>query len=507
MGTDPADWEEPFVSSEAPIINSADPDGVSLDGLTVPDAKAAMNTWLEAGGLGEGTVNFRLRDWLFSRQRYWGEPFPIVYDADGVAHPLPDSMLPVQLPEVDDYSPRTFEPEDRESKPETPLSRNEAWVNVVLDLGDGPKQYRRETNTMPNWAGSCWYELRYLDPDNDKALVGPETEKYWMGPADGTDARTGHPGGVDLYVGGSEHAVLHLLYARFWHKVLFDLGHISSVEPFHKLFNQGMITAMVYRDARGFPVPAVEVVARDGGHYYQDEPVTPEHGKMGKSLKNFVTPDDIFAEYGADTLRLYEMAMGPLDVSRPWETRAIVGSYRFLQRLWRNIVDEETGEVTVVDQPADEATLRALHKTIDGVRGDFEGMRFNTAVAKVTELNNQLTKLSSVPREVAEQTVLLVAPLAPHVAEELWRRLGHGDSLAHRAFPQADPALLQDETVTCVVQVRGKVKDRLQVPPSIGEDELRELALASEGVRKALDGGAVRTVIVRAPKLVNIVPA
>ncbi len=241
---------------------------------------------------------------------------------------------------------------------------------------------------MPNWAGSCWYELRYLDPHNAERLVDPAVEAYWMGPRDGQPA-----GGVDLYVGGAEHAVLHLLYARFWHKVLYDLGHISSFEPFHKLFNQGMITAYVYRDARGFPVPAAEVEERDGGYVYEGEPVVREYGKMGKSLKNAVTPDEICAEYGADTLRLYEMAMGPLDVSRPWDTRAVVGSYRFLQRLWRNIVDETTGEVIVVDEEPDEDTLRALHKAIDGVRNDMAGLRFNTAIAKVTELNNYVTKL------------------------------------------------------------------------------------------------------------------
>ncbi|WP_079170589.1 leucine--tRNA ligase [Mangrovactinospora gilvigrisea] len=510
LGTDPADWEQAFDSYDATIVNSDDSSegGVSLNGLTVTEAKRRMAEWLESTGRGAATVNYRLRDWLFSRQRYWGEPFPIVYDEDGVAHALPDSMLPVELPEIDDYSPRTFDPDDRDSVPETPLSRNEEWVEVTLDLGDGPKRYRRETNTMPNWAGSCWYELRYVDPDNEKALVDPENERYWMGPSDGTDARTGDPGGVDLYVGGSEHAVLHLLYARFWHKVLFDLGHISSDEPFRKLFNQGMIQGFVYRDERGFPVPAAEVEEIDDAYYYQGEKVSRELGKIGKSLKNVVPPELVYDEYGADTLRLYEMAMGPLEVSRPWDTRAVVGSFRFLQRLWRNIVDESTGAVTVVDEPADEVTLRVLHKAIDGVRRDFEGLRFNTAVAKAIEVNNHLTKAARpVPREVAEQLVQLVAPLAPHVAEELWTRLGHTTSLAYEGFPVADPALVADETVTCVVQVKGKVRDRLEVSPSISEDELRDLALASEGVQRALDGAGVRKVIVRAPKLVNIVPA
>jgi leucyl-tRNA synthetase len=356
---------------------------------------------------------------------------------------------------------------------------------------------------MPNWAGSCWYELRYLDPHNSEQLVDPEIEQYWMGP------RAGQPhGGVDLYVGGAEHAVLHLLYARFWSKVLFDLGHISSPEPFHKLFNPGMIQAFVYRDSRGFPVPATEIEERDGQFFHAGEPVKRELGKMGKSLKNAVTPEAICEEYGADTLRLYEMAMGPLDVSRPWDTRAVVGQYRLLQRLWRNVVDEATGEVTVTDTEPDETTLRALHKAIDGVRQDLEGLRFNTAIAKVTELNNHLTKAGGpVPRAVAESLVLLVTPLAPHIAEELWRKLGHTDSVVHQDFPVADPRYVIDETVTCVVQVKGKVKARLEVSPAISDDELEKVALADEKVVAALDGADIRKVIVRAPKLVNIVPA
>ncbi|MET7510527.1 leucine--tRNA ligase [Streptomyces albidoflavus] len=503
--TDPLTWDDAFNAHDAQLMASANAE-VSLDGLDVTTAKARITGWLRERGIGEGTVNFRLRDWLFSRQRYWGEPFPIVYDEEGVAHALPESMLPLELPEVDDYSPRTFDPDDADTQPETPLSRNEDWVNVTLDLGDGPKKYRRETNTMPNWAGSCWYELRYLDPHNDQRLVDPETEKYWMGPREGMPG-----GGVDLYIGGAEHAVLHLLYARFWSKVLFDLGYISSSEPFHKLYNQGMIQAYVYRDSRGIPVPAAEVEEREGTFWYQGEQVSRLLGKMGKSLKNAVTPDEICAEYGADTLRLYEMAMGPLDVSRPWDTRAVVGQYRLLQRLWRNVVDEATGEVSVVDVPegeVDTETLRALNKAVDGVTQDMAALRFNTAIAKVTELNNFLTKADRpVPRPVAEKLVLLIAPLAPHIAEELWRRLGHQDSVVHQELPVADPAYLVDETVTCVVQIKGKVKARLEVSPSVSEADLEQAALADERVQAALGGAGVRKVIVRAPKLVNIVPA
>ncbi|WP_035806147.1 leucine--tRNA ligase [Kitasatospora mediocidica] len=496
---DASAWDDAFDTYDSVIVNSAN-SGVSLDGLSVTDAKARITAWLTERGIGEGTVNFRLRDWLFSRQRYWGEPFPIVYDEDGVMHALPDSMLPVEVPEVEDYSPHTYDPYDAASSPKTPLSRNEAWVNVELDLGDGVRSYRRETNTMPNWAGSCWYELRYIDPVNAERVVDPANEQYWLGPTE-----TKPVGGVDLYVGGAEHAVLHLLYARFWHKVLHDLGHVSSVEPFHKLFNQGMITADVYRDERGFPVPAAEIEERDGGYFWQGEAVKREAGKMGKSLKNAVAPDTICEEYGADTLRLYEMAMGPLDVSRPWDTRAVVGSYRFLQRLWRNVVSEATGELVVTDEPADEPTLRALHKAIDGIRADMSGLRFNTAVAKAIELNNYLVKRGSTPRAVAEQLVLLVAPLAPHIAEELWRKLGHDESLVYADYPVADPVYVVDESVTCVVQIKGKVKARLEVAPSISDTELEALALADPAVIAAVGDAPIRKVIARAPKLVNIV--
>jgi leucyl-tRNA synthetase len=483
-------------TGSGPAINSG-----FLDGLQMPETKRLMTEWLAERRLGEGTVTYKLRDWLFSRQRYWGEPFPIVYDEAGRALALPDSMLPVELPDVDDYSPRTFAPDDYTSEPEPPLGRAQDWVNVTLDLGDGPKRYRRETNTMPQWAGSCWYELRYLDPTNTERFVDPEVERYWMGPKSET-----HIGGVDLYVGGAEHAVLHLLYSRFWHKVLFDLGYVSSGEPFHGLFNQGYIQAYAYVDARGVYVPAEEVEERNGAYFYEGEPVRREYGKMGKSLRNAVTPDDMFAEYGADTLRLYEMSMGPLESSRPWDTRAVVGSYRFLQRVWRMVVDEETGAVRVTDEAPSDELNRLLHKTIDGVRSDFNDLKFNTSVAKLIELTNAVTKAGGLtPRAVAEAVVLMLAPLAPHTAEELWSLLGHAETLAYEGFPVADPALLIEETVTCVVQVGGKVRDRLEVRVDVGEDELRALALATPGAQRALEGREIRTVVVRPPRLVNIV--
>jgi leucyl-tRNA synthetase len=498
----PEGWEGEAYVGEGPAINSAN-DEISLNGKGVAEAKAEMIDWLEDKGLGVRTRTYKLRDWLFSRQRYWGEPFPIVFDEDDNPIGLPESMLPVELPEVDDYSPQTYAEDDATSEPSPPLSRKTDWVNVTLDLGDGPKTYRRDANVMPQWAGSCWYELRYLDPTNDQALVDPDVERYWMGPQ-----FEGDTGGVDLYVGGAEHAVLHLLYARFWHKVLFDLGHLSSSEPYHKLYNQGMIQAPAYTDERGRYVEASEVEETAPGVFtWKDEPVKREFGKIGKSLKNMVTPDDLCDQYGADTFRVYEMSMGPLDASRPWETRAVVGSQRFLQRVWRNVVDETTGELRVVDEPADDDTRKLLHRTIDTVGRDMDAMHFNTAIARLIELNNHVVKTGTAPREVVEPLVLMTAPLAPHIAEEMWARLGHEGSLAFAPFPVADPVLLVEESVTAVVQVAGKVRDRLQVPPSIGQDELRELALASEHVQRALDGRGIRTVVVRAPKLVNIVPS
>lgn len=496
---DDHDPELPHVG-DGVAINSSN-DSISLDGMSVGEAKTAIIEWLESHGHGVGTTTYRLRDWLFSRQRYWGEPFPIVFDEDGNAHALPESMLPVKLPEVPDYSPRTFEPDDVTSAPEPPLGRVEEWVNVTLDLGDGPRAYRRETNTMPNWAGSSWYELRYADPTNADQLCAPENEAYWMGP---TAAK--RLGGVDLYVGGVEHAVLHLLYARFWHKVLFDLGHISSSEPFHKLVNQGYIQAYSYTDERGVYVPAADVVEEaDGTFSYEGRPVNREYGKMGKSLKNAVTPDDMYDEYGADTLRVYEMSMGPLDQSRPWETRAVVGSQRFLQRVWRLVVDEDSGQVRVTDTAPSVETLRALHRTIAGVTEDMTALRFNTAIAKLIEYVNHLTKADDRSRAAVEPLVQMLSPIAPHIAEELWARLGHDSTITYQPFPVADQQYLVADTVTCVVQVQGKVRAKLDVSPTSSDDDLTAAALAEENVQRAIDGRQVRKVIVRAPKLVNIV--
>ncbi len=496
--------EDSAYTGEGAKINSRNAE-IDLDGSSVDEAKDRMLAWLEGKGLARATTQYRLRDWLFSRQRYWGEPFPIVYDEAGTPIALPADQLPVDLPEVPDFSPRTFDADDLDSEPEPPLGRNADWVNVTLDLGDGPKVYRRETNTMPNWAGSSWYQLRYADPHNDEKLVDPANEAYWLGP----DA-PGESGGVDLYVGGVEHAVLHLLYARFWHKVLFDLGHVSSFEPFHRLINQGYIQAYAFTDERGAYVPAEEVEERVEGSestfWYEGKQVSREYGKMGKSLKNMVTPDQMYAEYGADTFRVYEMSMGPLEQSRAWETRAVSGAQRFLQRVWRLVVDEATGASRVTEEPADDATRAVLHRTIAGVREDMEHLRFNTAIAKLIVLTNHLTKVGVAPREVIEPLTVMLAPLAPHLGEEIWELLGHSGTITYVPFPVHDERYLVPDTVTCVVQVKGKVRERLEVAPDIAAEELEALALASKGAQRSLNGAGVRKVIVRAPKLVNIVP-
>ena len=443
-------------------------DALSLNGLRVDDAIAKVNAWLESAGVGKGTVSYRLRDWLFSRQRYWGEPFPIVYGEDGTPHLLPDSALPINLPDVPDYEPRTFDPMDAESNPEAPLSRNEDWVKVEQDEFD-----------------------------------------YWMGP--NHNKYSGDEGGVDLYIGGVEHAVLHLLYSRFWHKVLFDLGYVDSAEPFHKLFNQGMIQAYAYTDDRGQYVPADEVVegpadaSGEPTFTWNGEHANREFGKMGKSLKNIVTPDYMYENYGADTFRLYEMSMGPLDESRPWNTRNVVGGMRFLQRLWRNVVDEATGQAHVTEDTPDEKTLKLLNNTIAEVTAEMEGMRPNTAIAKLIVLNNHLTGLKAVPRAAVEPLILMLAPIAPHICEEMWSKLGHAESLSAEPWPVADERYVGHDTVTAVVQIKGKVRAKLEVPVDIDPADLEKQALAA--VADRLGGKEPRKVIVKAPKIVSIVPA
>ncbi len=526
------------------------PDDVcDINGLPTPEAKRKITEWLEKRELGRGAVNYKLRDWLFSRQRYWGEPFPIVHDAEtGQVYALHESELPVELPEIDDFTPAASD--DPNAPPQPPLGRATDWVNVLgyvlpdgsvklLQPGQQPpadavvRRFRRELNTMPQWAGSCWYYLRYLDNRNDRALVDPAIERYWMAPrmapagrkaawakareAGDAAAAAGRPGpdlagGVDLYVGGVEHAVLHLLYARFWHKVLYDLGYVSSPEPFGRLFNQGYIQAYAYQDGRGIYVDVKDVEERGEGanatyhHRQTGEALTRSLGKMGKSLKNAVAPDEIIAEHGADTLRTYELYMGPLEASKPWSTRDIVGMSRFLHSVWRKFVAAD-GSLRVTDAEPEPALTRLLHKTIRKVGELMNDLRFNTAIAALIELNNAI-RGDSLPRKVAVPFVLMLAPFAPHLGEELWQRL-QGDawkgSVALEAWPTYDPALAKDEEIEIPVQVKGKLRSRVRVPADAGEEQMKAAALADEKIRAEVAGKDVIKVICVPGRLVNIV--
>ena len=423
----------------------------AFDGLPTPEFKEKITAWLAERGQGSRAINYKLRDWLFSRQRYWGEPFPILHTADGRVIALSEDELPLMLPEVEDYRPP--------GTGDSPLAKATDWLNVTLP--DGTKA-TRETNTMPQWAGSCWYYLRYLDPRNAQQSWDPAKEKYWMP--------------VDLYIGGAEHAVLHLLYSRFWHKVLHDLGYVSTTEPFQKLINQGMI------------------LGEDGQ-------------KMSKSRGNVVNPDEVIADCGADSMRLYEMFMGPLEAMKPWNMQGVQGVSRFLQKTWRMIVDEETGELdkAIQDAEPEEETLRLLHQTIRKVGGDIETFGFNTAISAMMICVNHLARREVRPRCAVEPFVLILAPFAPHIAEELWQRLGHGESLAHEPWPSYDEELAKEKQVELAVQVNGKVRDRIVVAAETGEEQIKAKALGSEKVVAALDGKTPKKVIVIKSRLVNIV--
>jgi leucyl-tRNA synthetase len=422
-----------------------------FDGLPTAEFKEAITNQLAEKGLGKKAVNYKLRDWLFSRQRYWGEPFPILHTENGGAAALAESDLPLELPQVKSYEPTgTGEP---------PLANIPDWVNITLP--DGSKA-KRETNTMPQWAGSCWYYLRYLDPKNDQRGWDLEKEKYWMP--------------VDLYIGGAEHAVLHLLYARFWHKLLYDLGYVSTKEPFQKLVNQGMI------------------LGEDGQ-------------KMSKSRGNVVNPDKVVADYGADSMRLYEMFMGPLEATKPWSMQGVAGVHRFLQRVWRIIIDEQTGDVAeaVQETEADEATLRLLHQTMKKVGEDVESFDFNTAISAMMIFVNHLSKQPVRAKSVLEKFVLILSPFAPHVAEELWQKLGHNESLAYEPWPEYDEELIKEKQIELAVQVNGRVKDRITVPADADEQQIMNEAVSRHKVNAAMAGKPAKKIIVIKPRIVSIV--
>jgi len=459
------------------LVNSG-----AWSGLDAPTARKASISWLEEQGVGRGRTQYRLRDWLFSRQRYWGEPFPILHRQDGAVTPLPEDALPLLAPELDDYKPT--------ESGDPPLARAADWVRTI-DPASGLAALR-ETNTMPQWAGSCWYYLRFADPDNRQAPIAPEKEKYWLP--------------VDLYVGGAEHAVLHLLYARFWHKVLYDIGVVSTKEPFQKLFNQGMILAFSYSDASGKYYRPDEVSERDGQWFAGDKPVNQQIEKMSKSKFNVVNPDEVIDIYGADSMRLYEMFMGPLDVAKPWQMSGVAGVGRFLNRVWRIVANETDGlseQVCEIEPPAE--IVRLMHKTIRAVREDIESMRFNTAISKLMEMSNALIALERKSRSVVEVFVLLLAPFAPHICEELWALLGHKTSLAYEPLPSFDPALAEDELREYVVQVNGKLRHKVLAAAGLSAADLIRTVRADPRVAGLLEGKQIAKEIAVPNRLVNFV--
>jgi len=422
-----------------------------FDDLPTAEFKEKITSWLSERNLGRKAVNYKLRDWLFSRQRYWGEPFPVLHTENDRVVGLSEGDLPLELPKIENYAPsRTGQ---------SPLANIDNWVNTTLP--DGSKA-RRETNTMPQWAGSCWYYLRYLDPNNSQRGWEPQKEKYWMP--------------VDLYIGGAEHAVLHLLYARFWHKFLYDLGYVSTKEPFKKLVNQGMI------------------LGQDGQ-------------KMSKSRGNVVNPDKVINDYGADSMRLYEMFMGPLEAAKPWSMQGVEGVSRFLQKVWRMIIDKDTGQLCepVKQAQSDEATLRLLNQTIKKVGDDIESFSFNTAISAMMIFVNHFSKQAVRPISVIEKFVLILAPFAPHIAEELWEKLGHIGTLAYESWPEYDRELIKEKEVELAVQVNGKIKDRIVVVAGLDEEQIKQKALSSKKVVSAIAGKEPEKIIVIKARLVNIV--
>ncbi len=500
----PDDWGDKPYTGDGPAINSANAE-VSLNGKNIADAKRTIIDWLERTGRGTRKINYKLRDWLFSRQRYWGEPFPIVYDERGRHYPVDPKHLPVRLPDVKDYQPIESD------EPQPMLAKAAEWVHTTAgEAGVSPSllppdtPVKRETNTMPGWAGSCWYYLRYCDPRNEERFVGRDAETYWMvsRKKDGTP----HAGGVDLYIGGAEHAVLHLLYARFWHKVLFDLGEVSTPEPFGKLFHQGLIQSFAYQRADKSLVPIDEVEERDGSFIEKatGQPVTSIIAKMSKSLKNVHSPDEVIAEYGADTFRLYEMYMGPLEQAKPWNPRDIVGLFRFLQRVWRLAVDEATGELRLAET-SDDAVERELQKTAARVASDIERLSLNTAIAAMIEFINMATKSGALTRDQLDRFAVIISPFAPHLAEELHARLGHEGSIAFKPWPEVHEEALSPAMVEVPVQINGKVKGRITVAADADQQAMQDAALADEKLAEFLKGKTIRKVIAVPGKILNLV--
>jgi leucyl-tRNA synthetase len=516
----PDDWLKKTGSTLENLTEAFVDEGVAMNsgrfnGLSTAEFKKKITAWLQEQGKGTAKVNYKLRDWLFSRQRYWGEPFPILHELHTNGRPtdlvraLTEADLPLCLPEMEDFKPS--------GKPEPPLGKATAWVNVTID----GKKYKRETNTMPQWAGSCWYYIRFLDPRNDRRFCDPQKAKNWLP--------------VDLYVGGAEHAVLHLLYSRFWHKVLYDRGHVPTPEPFQKLVNQGMILGEMeyigFKDPEGKWISAERVDADAVTESYQrvslDEHNVEKSGdffalkdngkvridarafKMSKSRGNVINPDTVVDQYGADSLRLYEMFMGPLEAVKPWSMHGVEGVYRFLNRVWRLIVDDRVEEMrllpSVQNVPPSKETLRKLHQAIQKVTEDLDAMRFNTAISAMMELSNHLTREEVRSKSVLDTFVLLLSPFAPHLAEELWRVLGHAGTLAYESWPTFDATLTKADEIEVPVQINGKLRSKVTVAAGIDEKTLREIALAEQRIQELIAGKQIRKVIVVPGKLVNIV--
>jgi leucyl-tRNA synthetase len=464
---------------------------VSLNTRPTPEAKRVVTGWLEQAGLGRAAVKYKLRDWLFSRQRYWGEPIPILHELDSAGNPtgltraVPDNELPLLLPEMEDFKPT--------GRPGGPLEKAQSWIHVSHD----GQAMARETNTMPQWAGSCWYYLRFCDPKNDRQAWSLENERRWMP--------------VDLYVGGAEHAVLHLLYARFWHKVLFDRGWLSTMEPFQRLVNQGMILSITYRTSEGRVIPYTKILFEEGKalHAETEEELKGETEKMSKSRGNVIPVDVPLRQYGADTTRLYEMFMGPLETTKPWSMQGVEGISRFLNRAWRMMVDDAAERMElcsrVVSSEATQEQLRVLHRTIRTVTEDLEALRFNTAISRLMEFVNFFTAQDTRPRACMESFVLLLAPMAPHIAEELWQILGHPQTLAYEAWPESDARYTREDVIEYPIQINGRLRGRLIAPAAADETALREGALADPKIARYLEGSTIRKVIVVPKKLINLV--
>ena len=456
-----------------------------LDGLNKADAIAKMLEFLEEKKIGRKAINYKLRDWVFSRQRYWGEPIPLVHCPDCGTVPVPEEELPLKLPEVKSYQPT--------GTGESPLAAIDSWVNCKCPKCG--KSAKRETNTMPQWGGSCWYYLRYLDPKNEKQFCSEKAEKYWMP--------------VDLYIGGAEHAVLHLLYARFWHKVLFDLGVVSTKEPFQRLVNQGMITSFAFQRKNKTLVPVDEVEQREDGNYYEkatNEKLEQIVAKMSKSLKNVVNPDDEIKAYGADSVRMYEMFMGPLTMSKPWSTQGIVGIHRFLEKVW-SISEKPMADIDLNGDLDDKlkSARKVFAQTIKKVTEDTATLNFNTAISQMMIFMNELSKLETIPTEIWSDFVKVLSPYAPHLGEELWEKLGNKDTIAYVQWPKANEAWTVDSEKTIVVMVNGKLRGKFQAKAGTADDELKAMAQANEDAKKFLDGKEIVKCIVVKDKLVNFV--